>query len=67
MRGKLVVVEASEVLFESLFVYGVLRVTTQRCVRAESPDPTWSTQTVFIDLRLSVTLNNGRIQCLRRR
>ena len=47
MRGKLVVVEASGVVFESLFVYGVLRVTTQRCVRAESPDPTWSTPDGF--------------------
>ena len=34
MRGKLVVIEASGVLFKSLFVYRVLRVITQRCVRA---------------------------------
>ena len=35
-RGKLVVIEASRVLYECIFVYGVLRVITQRCVRARS-------------------------------
>ena len=39
-RGKLVVIEASRVLFEFIFVYRVLRVITQRCVRARSPDTT---------------------------
>ena len=35
-RGKLVVIEASRVLCECIFVCGVLRVITQRCVRARS-------------------------------
>ena len=35
-RGKLVVIEASRVLFDSIFVSRVLRVITQRCVRARS-------------------------------
>ena len=34
-RGKLVVIEASRVLYARIFVYRVLRVITQRCVRAE--------------------------------
>ena len=67
MRGKLVDIEASRVLYARIFVYRVLRVITQRCVRAGSPHPTWSTQTVFIDLWLSVTLKNAPMQCLRRR
>ena len=67
VRGKIVVIEASRVLYACIFVYRVLRVITQRCVRARSPDPTWSTQTVFMDLRLFTTLANGRIQSLGRR
>ena len=67
MRPKLVVIEASRVLFEVIFVYRVLRVMTHRCVRARSPDTTWSTQTVFVDLRLIVTLDNGLIECLQRK
>ena len=35
-RGKLVVIEASRVLYARIFVYRVLRVITQRCVRARS-------------------------------
>ena len=35
-RGKLVVIEPSRVLCECIFVYRVLRVITQRCVRARS-------------------------------
>jgi len=66
MRPKLVVIEASRVLFEVIFIYRVLRVITHRYVRARSPDTTWSTQTGFVDLRLLVTLDNGLIECLRR-
>ena len=64
MRPKLVVIEAYKVLFESIFVSRVLRVITQGYVRARSPDSIWSTQTVFVDLRLSMTLHNSQIQCL---
>ena len=67
MRPKLVVIEVYKVLVESIFVSRVLRVITQRYVRAGSPDSIWSTQTVFVDLRLSVTLGNAGIQCLRRK
>ena len=35
-RGKLVVIEASRVLYARIFVYRLLRVITQRCVRARS-------------------------------
>ena len=35
-RGKLLVIEASRVLYARIFVYRVLRVITQRCVRARS-------------------------------
>ena len=35
-RGKTVVIEASRVLYACIFVYRVLRVITQRCVRARS-------------------------------
>ena len=66
MRPKLVVIEASRVLFEFIFTHRVLRVMTQRCVRARSSDTTWSTQTVFVDLRLLVTLDDGLMECLRR-
>ena len=45
-RGKLVVIEASRVLCECIFVCRVLRVITQpeMCSR-EVSDSTWSTQT----------------------
>ena len=35
-RGKIVVIETSRVLYARIFVYRVLRVTTQRCVRVRS-------------------------------
>ena len=35
-RGKIVVIEASRVLYTCIFVYRVLRVITQRCVHARS-------------------------------
>ena len=35
-RGKIVVIEASRVLYARIFVYGVPHVITQRCVRARS-------------------------------
>ena len=35
-RGKTVVIEASRVLYARIFVHRVLRVITQRCVRARS-------------------------------
>ena len=67
MRPKLVVIEVFRDVPESIFVYRVLRVITQRCVRAESSHSTWSTQTGFFDPRLPITLNNGLIQCLPRK
>ena len=67
MRPKLVVIEPARVLFESIFVHRVLRAIPQRRVRARSPDTIWSTQTVFIDLRLTVTNDNGPTDYLRRK
>ena len=48
-RGKLVVIEASRVLYARIFVYRVLRVITQRYVRAGSSHSIYSPQTVFTD------------------
>ena len=67
VRPKLVVIGDSRVLFESIFVQGILRVITQRCVRARSPEMIWSTQTVFIDLRLLGTTDNSLREHLRRK
>ena len=50
IRPEIDVVETFIITFYSIFVSGVLRVITQRCVHARSSDPIWSTQTVFIDL-----------------
>ena len=52
--------------FDLIFASGVLRVITQRCVRAGSSHSIWSPQTVFTDFWVSVTLANCRIQSLRR-
>ena len=66
-RLKLVVIEPARVLFESIFVHRVLRAIPQRRVRVRSPDTIWSTQTVFIDLRSTVTNDNGLTEYLRRK
>ena len=63
MRPKPVDFEASRVIFGSTDDSGVPRVITQKYVRAGSSHTISSTQTVFIDLSLSVTLANGRIPC----
>ena len=49
MRRKLVVIGASRVLLDPIFVYRVLRAITQKHVRARSSHTIWSTQTVFSD------------------
>jgi len=47
MRRKLVVIGASRVLLDPIFVYRVLRAITQKHVRVRSSHTIWSTQTVF--------------------
>ena len=53
--------------FDLIFASEVLRVITQRHVREGSSHSIWSPQIVFTDFWVSVTLNNCRIQSLRRR
>ena len=50
IRPEIAVVETCIIIFYSIFVSGVLRVTTQRHVREGSSHSIWSSQTVFIDL-----------------
>ena len=53
--------------FDLIFASVILHVMTQRCVRAGSSHSISSSQTVFTDFWVFVTLNNCRIQSLRRR
>ena len=62
-RPKLLAIEASKTLFGVTFVYRVLLVITQSQVRVRSSHTILSIQSVFIDLLLCVTLDNGPTQC----
>ena len=62
-RPNLVAIEASKAPFGVAFAYRVLRVITQSQVRARSSHTILSIQSVFIDLLLQGTLDNGPTQC----
>ena len=48
IRPEIAVVETSIIIFYSIFVSGVLRVITQRYVRAGSSHSIWSSQTLSL-------------------